>query len=216
MDQEHWVKKMKEYCDPALVPAASRAPKKISGLLWLKGLPLPDVAACFSRGLWDQATLTLSVPVWKNFLVKNDITGKGLIAAAYTQNMTYHMKFKDDTLSEAGIKATFGGPKWGRMADAAAWAFGNFSEFPLIELTGTVLEPGSRWARPSHFGVADHKNLTNEYEAWKILDADLQLVEENLEMMKKLLPKSIGKLDILRYFDEPCDRSTNIEQGEEL
>lgn len=206
------VERAKSFCDTSLVPSESRPPKKISGLFWLKGLPLPDVAACFSTGRWDQDTLTLHLRVWTNFLVKNAFDGKALIGAAYNGNMTYHVKFKDDTLSEADIKPSF---DTHLMSEKAyEWAFGKIAEFPLVELTGAGT-PGSRWARPSYFGVADHKVLANEYEAWRVLDADLQPVKENVEIMMKLLPKKIGTQEILHYSEEPCTgRKTTEKHGE--
>lgn len=206
------VEQAKSFCDPNLVPSDSRPPKKISGLFWLKGLPLPDVAACFSTGRWDRDTLTLHLTVWSDFLVKNAFDGKGLIGATYNGNMTYHVKFKDDTLSEADIKPVFDTHLLSEKA--YEWAFGKIAEFPLVELTGTRT-PGSRWARPSYFGVGDHKVLANEYEAWRVLDADLQPVEENVEIMMRLLPKKIGTLEILHYSEEPCTgRKTNGGHGE--
>eukprot|EP00930_Biecheleria_cincta_P006608 TRINITY_DN107650_c0_g1_i1.p1 TRINITY_DN107650_c0_g1~~TRINITY_DN107650_c0_g1_i1.p1 ORF type:complete len:258 (+),score=33.51 TRINITY_DN107650_c0_g1_i1:61-774(+) len=206
------VERAKSFCDPNLVPLDLRPPKKISGLFWLKGLPLPDVAACFSTGRWDHATLTLHLKVWSDFLVKNALDGKGLIGAAYNGNMTYHVKFKDDSLSEADIKPSFDTHLFSEKT--YEWAFGKIAEFPLIELTGTKTA-GSRFARPSYFGVGDHKVLANEYEAWKVLDADLQPVEENVDIMMKLLPKKIGTREILHYSEEPCTgRKTNDGHGE--
>ncbi|CAK9083607.1 5-methyl-1-naphthoate 3-hydroxylase (Azinomycin biosynthesis protein B1) [Durusdinium trenchii] len=192
------VEKSKLLCNPRHVPENLRAPKKISGLYWLKGLPLPDVAACFSTGEWNQDTLTLKLTTWRDFYFKNDFAGRSLAGALYEASFAYLVKFKDDTLSEADITPTSSSRLWSPLTTA----FGAISSFPLIEVTGVT--PGTRFARPSYFGIADFKVLTNEYEAWKILDADLHPVTENIQMMMKLLPRKIGDKHIVKFSEGPC------------
>lgn len=199
------VERGKAHCNPRHVPESLRAPKKISGLYWLKGLPLPDVAACFSTGEWDQSSLTLKLTVWRDFFFKNDFAGRSLAGALYEASFAYLVKFKDDTLSEADIAPVSSS----RLFSPLVTAFGAISSFPLIEATGVT--PGSRFARPSYFGIADYKVLTSEYEAWKILDADLHPVPENIQMMMKLLPRKIGEKHIVKFSEGPCAADTKTD-----
>jgi hypothetical protein len=41
---------LSKWCDPATVEEQFRAPEKLQGLFWMKGLPLDDVMVCLSRG----------------------------------------------------------------------------------------------------------------------------------------------------------------------
>ncbi|CAK9083792.1 Putative O-acetyltransferase SAV0974 [Durusdinium trenchii] len=112
------VEKSKLLCNPRHVPENLRAPKKISGLYWLKGLPLPDVAACFSTGEWNQDTLTLKLTTWRDFYFKNDFAGRSLAGALYEASFAYLVKFKDDTLSEADITPTSSSRLWSPLTTA--------------------------------------------------------------------------------------------------
>lgn len=199
------VERAKLLCNPRHVPESVRPPKKISGLYWLKGLPLPDIAGCFSTGEWDQATLTLKLIVWRDFFFKNDFAGRSLAGALYESSFAYLVKFKDDTLSEADITPTTSS----RLFSPLVTAFASISSFPLIEVTG--VPPGNRYARPSYFGIADFKVLTNEYEAWKILDADLHPVMDNVQMMMKLLPRQIGDKHLVKFSEGPCAADTKTD-----
>ena len=48
LELKDFVERGKALCNPRHLPESLRPPKKVAGLYWLKGLPLPDVAACFS------------------------------------------------------------------------------------------------------------------------------------------------------------------------
>mmetsp|Transcript_94422 Transcript_94422/g.224919 ORF Transcript_94422/g.224919 Transcript_94422/m.224919 type:complete len:1533 (+) Transcript_94422:40-4638(+) len=209
LELKDFVERGKALCNPRHLPESLRPPKKVAGLYWLKGLPLPDVAACFSTGEWNQATLTLKLMVWKDFFFKNDFTGRSLAASVYQTGAYYLVKYKDETLSEADIT-----PHASRLASPAALAFAAISSFPLVEQTG-LTTPGSRYTRPSYFGIADYKVLTSEYEAWKILDADLQPVPDNVATMMKLLPKKIGDKHVVKYSEGPCgEKSQDSRTGD--
>jgi len=196
---EELIERGRRLCNPRHRPEATRPPDKIAGLFWLKGLPLPDVAACFSTGEWDAATLTLKLTVWSDFYFKNDFMGRSVAAALYQAGFYYVVKYKDEKLDEAEIKPASERP----ISSTVVSAFGAISDFPILEQKG-LTTPGSRWTRPSYFGVSDYKVLTNEYEAWKVLDADLNVVTENEQMMMKLLPRKIGEKRIVHFSNGPC------------
>jgi len=193
----------KTFCNPALVPDDKRVPKKVAGLYWLKGLPLPDVAACFSTGDWNPNTLTLTLSAWKDFLFMNGFEGRSVASQLYKADLAYLVKFKDASLSAADITPTTTGYSFAYSRITSA--FGAIAAFPLIEISD-ARTPGSRYARPSYFGAADAKALTNEYEAWKILDGDLKPVTENVEMMMKLLLHNVRQHKTIRFFEGPCNK----------
>lgn len=54
--------------------------------------------------------------------------------------------------------------------------------------------------------------MTNEYEAWKIVDADLHPVTDNVQMMLKLLPRKIGDKSIVKFSEGPCSADVQMDQ----
>ncbi|CAE7467709.1 cyp140 [Symbiodinium natans] len=192
--------------------------------------------ACFRRATFF-TFLAFPTPVWSDFYFKNDFTGRTLAATLYQAGFYYLVKHLEKQLDRRGqLLLTVQGREatWMKLEEAdiepvsknrgvssLVSAFGAISDFPIVEQKG-LSTPGSRWARPSYFGLADYKAilspfgrfryealnltkpqvLTNEYEAWKILDADLNVITENeqLQMMMKLLPRK----HIVHFSKGPC------------
>lgn len=192
---EELVARAPEWCNSSLVPAEKRLPKKLQGLFWLKGLPLSDVAACFSTGTWDQETLTATLTVWRDFIWQDSLLTRTLVGTVYNAEFKYLIKFKDANLTDADIK-----PTGNLLFSPVVTTFAKVAEFPFIESPGG--KPGDRWSRPSYFGIGDFKVLTNEYEAWRVLDGDSQPVPEQVEHMEKLLGRKLRGSKILRFSDE--------------
>lgn len=201
----------KSWCNPAHLPAAVRPPTKMQGLFWLRGLPLPDVAACFSTAPWNAETLTLNVSIWDHFAVENSFGGRSLIAATWLSKAYYLIKFTNSSLSEAEITPH------GHGLSLVEMAFKHVASFPFIELQDG-LAPGDVWARPSYVGWDEHKVLTNQYEAARVLDGDMQVVQGQEQSMRSLLHMKMGGMLILRY-SEDCvaqhdqHEGGNCEQG---
>eukprot|EP00415_Alexandrium_ostenfeldii_P004455 UN4455 len=128
------------------------------------------------------------------------MASRALVGTVYNADFEYHIKFKDSSLSDADIK-----PVGNRASSPIVSTFAKVADFPFIESPGG--KPGERWSRPSYFGIGDFKVLTNEYEAWKVLDGDLEPLQENADPMVKLLSRKIGGAKILRFLDDCLPQS---------
>jgi len=189
----------KTWCDPKLVPEEKRAPKKLQGLFWLKGLPLPDFAACLSTGIWDQATRSLSISVWRDFVFAE------VHSFPYALGFHYNITFKDDTLTEADIKPYSEGNYYQKLfGTVPLQVFAQVAEFPLIEHPGSN---GEKWSRPSYFGTGSAQKFTNEYNMWRVMDGNKNVNAANTEMMYRIVGKMHDgdETEAFHQYDEPCN-----------
>lgn len=159
------------FCNADQVPAGKRAPAKIQGLFWLKDLPLPDVAACFSAGEWDADTLTLTLPVLENFYYGGE--SDSFVKLLRTIKLYYVVTFTDASLNSATLEAYSSAD--GGVGGAVALLYRTVMAFEMLELPAN--QPGDKWDRPSKTNFAD--GIINRYELWRILDANLKVNSEN-------------------------------------
>eukprot|EP00928_Gymnodinium_smaydae_P012812 TRINITY_DN14679_c0_g1_i2.p1 TRINITY_DN14679_c0_g1~~TRINITY_DN14679_c0_g1_i2.p1 ORF type:complete len:215 (-),score=13.39 TRINITY_DN14679_c0_g1_i2:143-787(-) len=205
-----FVRKSTSWCDPNLVPVDRRAPKKLQGLFWLKGLPLSDIAACFSRGTWQNDTRTLTLHVYTDFLFCDTPKGYKHVYHAYSANYGYSFTFNSD-LTFASIKA------FSKSRDAfmmnKVWRFemvqSNDSDGGLAEDKAGKADAGDKWRRPSFMRILNVK--VHEYEAWRVLDGDLKVNEENANAMGKALQANLTAKGARLYWgtlsDGPCNNT---------
>jgi len=189
-------KKSAEWCNPNLVPEGQRAPKKIAGLYWLKGLEeLEDVLACTSAGTWDQNTLSLDVSVWDNFMFKEGALSVAFASGLYQAGMVYTFKFSSEDLSDAIItpKGTT------QLGMAPLKLFGMIADFKMTDISPKGASPGDLWDRPSAFGLGDTKVKVHQYQLVKVLNADLQVLEGQNAEMQVGLGKDLGGAGIIRF-----------------
>eukprot|EP00928_Gymnodinium_smaydae_P062934 TRINITY_DN4665_c0_g2_i1.p1 TRINITY_DN4665_c0_g2~~TRINITY_DN4665_c0_g2_i1.p1 ORF type:complete len:263 (+),score=32.20 TRINITY_DN4665_c0_g2_i1:209-997(+) len=174
-----FVSKVTRWCDPLRVPATIRAPEKLQGLFWLKDLPLPDVMACLSTGLWNQSSRTLTLRVWKDFVVQDTLAGKALITGAHLTGISYAIKFHDDSLTNATIKPFASGTQEQKQLGFIPMkGFGLLWKFDLLE--DQSAPSGDRWSRPCKlFKVL--KVFT--YDLWRLMDANHKVNPEHNEAM---------------------------------
>jgi len=195
------------WCDPLKVPAGKRAPAKLQGLFWLSGLPLPDVAACFSRGVWDKEERTLRVNVWSDFVFKDTTASEAFESLIFKADMHYLVRFSDDSLSNATIHPQGSG----RLFNPVMGAFDVVSDFPMVE--EKTESPGERWHRPSYFGIGSNKALANSYTLVRVLDGGLSVIQKNADAMVGDLDPTGQGLRLSRFSvdclaPESCDRDS--------
>eukprot|EP00928_Gymnodinium_smaydae_P062939 TRINITY_DN4665_c0_g5_i2.p1 TRINITY_DN4665_c0_g5~~TRINITY_DN4665_c0_g5_i2.p1 ORF type:complete len:209 (+),score=7.09 TRINITY_DN4665_c0_g5_i2:23-628(+) len=160
-----------------------RAPEKLQGLFFLKDLHLPDVMACLSTGVWNRSSRTLTLRVWKDFVVQDTLAGKALIRGTYRQGMSYAIKFHDDSLTNATIKPFASGKRRQKLLGALPMkGFGFFWKFILTE--DQTAPPGDKWKRPSKL-LRVLKIYT--YDLWRLMDGNHKL---NPEHIHKMIQKS--------------------------
>eukprot|EP00928_Gymnodinium_smaydae_P062937 TRINITY_DN4665_c0_g4_i1.p1 TRINITY_DN4665_c0_g4~~TRINITY_DN4665_c0_g4_i1.p1 ORF type:complete len:309 (+),score=17.15 TRINITY_DN4665_c0_g4_i1:122-928(+) len=175
-----FVGKVTKWCDPMRVPATHRPPEKLQGLFWLKDIAFPEVAVCFSTGLWNQSTRTLTLRVWTHVVVPDTSAGKEWIPRLYRQGMRYAIKFDDDSLTNATMKQyTVGGLKQ-KLMGLPIKMFGWFWTLGLTE--DKTAPPGDKWKRPNKLF-----NLFNfgAYEIWRLFDGKFKVNPENNAAMLK-------------------------------
>jgi len=194
-----FVEGAKQWCDPNLVPEERRAPKKLQGLYWLKGLPLPDFAACLSTGTWDEATRTLVLSVWRDFIFAKEES------FPYALGFHYNITFIDSTLSEAMITPVSKGNDYQQaLGTVPLQVFSQLAEFPMIEEPGSN---GEKWSRPSYFHIGPKKQFTNEYSLWRVMDGEKEINMASAELMYEMVGRMHDgdETEAYHQYDKPCN-----------
>lgn len=184
------VNTVKEWCHDRELPPANRAPAKVQGLYFLKGLDAADPVACFSNGMWYPSQRLLRVWVWSSFLWLNTMSGSQGNSMNLRQGAYYDIVFRDESFNHADIKT--GGV--GLLGEYTLKIFDALADFELIE----KVSPGLNWERPSFFlnGVKFHK-----YYALKVLTAEGEVIEEGRSELESYLDAQLGnRLSIDHWF----------------
>uniref|UniRef100_A0A7S4RXN8 EGF-like domain-containing protein n=1 Tax=Alexandrium monilatum TaxID=311494 RepID=A0A7S4RXN8_9DINO len=211
--QHYWLAHLAEqsgtWCDPRSVPPEVRAPAKLQGLFWLNGLPLPDVAACFSRGIWNKQRLTLRVNVWSDFVFRDNTVAEAFESAIFSADMHYVIQFHDEALSNATLH-----PEGSGINALSMKVFDVVSDFPMVELRDQQA-PGDKWQRPSYFGLGNFKVKGNDYALWRILDGGLRVVHDNARAMVAALDPWGQGVHLMRFSADclsakDCGRDTGV------
>jgi len=192
------------WCNPTHVPPPLRAPKKLQGLYWLQDQSLSHVAACFSRGLWDNATLTLEISLWSDLVFRDGLVSRAIVSGMYHSDQHYMIRFNDSSLSFATIA-----PKVSGFFAISNQIFN--VETPFQEEPGN--DPGETWTGTTNYGLGSHKWFANKYFGRRILDGNTKVVHKNVDAMIHALDPADKNLNLLCY-SQDCTIATPGQASE--
>eukprot|EP00658_Telonema_sp_P-2_P032136 TRINITY_DN23875_c0_g1_i4.p1 TRINITY_DN23875_c0_g1~~TRINITY_DN23875_c0_g1_i4.p1 ORF type:complete len:215 (+),score=54.68 TRINITY_DN23875_c0_g1_i4:157-801(+) len=170
-------------------PSRDSLPDALCSNLFMRGNPAADAIGDPTHGSWDDATKTLSMPLWKPgvWSWNNDFEGAKLFYGAWAMGMTYVFQF-DDKIE----RATIASPILNGALQFTDLVYGKGSEFTMYRDPGATV-----WTRHSVLG--NGTEAFGDYFPTRVVSCKGGAVEASIELMlaslkdhKKYNPKSVS------------------------
>jgi len=89
-----------------MMTCETEVPERLRGVFYMRNNPMGDDLVCFQRGAWDEATLSLTLPVYTplTWTFKRQLVNFILLMAVQLVQYRYVLQFKDSTLTDADIR----------------------------------------------------------------------------------------------------------------